>query len=276
MITTRDLLAAGADRLAAAGIDSAAVDARLLLEYCLGVEHNRLILVDEVDPAAAMAFEDVLGRRAGREPLQHIVGRAPFRHLEVAVGPGVFIPRPETELLIDAVVPHLTAGDLAVDLCSGSGVLALALAHEVPGLHVVAVESDPDALEWLRRNVAKTSVRVERADVTAGPILPSLAGQAAAVVSNPPYVPASSDVSPEVDADPTYAVFAGPDGLEVIPSVLDRAAELLRPGGILAVEHDEIHIDVVPALLAESGLWQDVRGETDLAGRPRYTVAIRR
>jgi release factor glutamine methyltransferase len=276
MITTRELLASGAERLAAAGIDSAAVDARLLLEHCLGVGHNRLILVDEVDPAAAMAFEDALARRERREPLQHIVGRAPFRHLDVAVGPGVFIPRPETELLIDTVAPRVHAGDIVVDLCSGSGALALALAHEVPGLEVVAVEWDPEALTWLRRNIEKTSIRVERADVTAGPLLRSLAGQVAAVVSNPPYVPASSPVAAEVDADPHVAVFAGPDGLEVIPSVIDRAAELLLPGGVLAIEHDESHHDAVPGLLAASGLWDDVRCERDLAGRPRYTVSVRR
>lgn len=276
MILTRDLLASGAERLAAAGIDSAAVDSRLLLEHCLGVGHNRLILLDEVDPAAAMAFEEAVARRERREPLQHIVGRAPFRHLEVAVGPGVFIPRPETELLVDAVGPHLRAGDRVVDLCSGSGALALAIAQEVPGVDVIAVEWDVEALDWLQRNTTGTSVRVERADVTAGPVLTTLAGSVAAVVSNPPYVPASSPVAPEVDADPLIAVFAGPDGLEVIPAVIDRAGELLRPGGVFAVEHDETHVDAVPALLAESGLWQDVRPERDLTGRPRYTVAVRR
>jgi release factor glutamine methyltransferase len=276
MITTRDLLAEGADRLAAAGVESAAVDARLLLEYCLGVGHNRLILVDEVDTAAAMAFEEALGRRERREPLQHILGHAPFRHVDLAVGPGVFVPRPETELLIDAVAAHVHAGDVVVDLCAGSGALALAIAHEVPGLSVVAVELDRDAIGWLRRNVEKTSIRVECADVTAGPVLTSLAGQVSAVVSNPPYVPASSPVAPEVAADPLLAVFAGPDGLEVIPSVVDRAAELLRSGGVLAIEHDETHVEAVPALLTESGQWCDVRGECDLTGRPRYTVAVRR
>lgn len=275
MILTRDLLASGAERLAAAGIESAAVDSRLLLEYCLGVAHNRLILLDEIDPAAAMAFEEVVSRRERREPLQYIIGRAPFRHVDVAVGPGVFIPRPETELLVDAVAPYVRAGDRVVDLCSGSGALALALQHEIPAVEVFAVEWDTEALAWLRRNTAGTPVHVERADVTAGPVLPSLMGQVAAVVSNPPYVPSASPVSPEVDADPSVAVFAGHDGLAVLPGVIDRAAELLRPGGAFAVEHDESHVDAVPALLADSGRWQAVRAERDLAGRPRYTVAIR-
>ncbi|HEV7192974.1 MAG TPA: peptide chain release factor N(5)-glutamine methyltransferase [Jatrophihabitantaceae bacterium] len=276
MITTRELLGSGAERLAAAGIGSAAVDARLLLEHCLGVRHNALILVDDVDTAAAMAYEDALGRREQREPLQHIVGTAPFRYLDVAVGPGVFIPRPETELLVDEILPHVGAGDVVVDLCSGSGALALALAHEVPDLDVVAVESDPEALVWLRRNATMVPVRVESADVTSGPVLASLTGRVAAVVSNPPYVPASTPVAPEVGADPPVAVFAGPDGLEVIPSVIDRAGELLRSGGVLAIEHDESHLDAVPDLLLATGRWRDVRCERDLAGRPRYCVAFRR
>lgn len=276
MITTRALLASGAERLAAAGIESAAVDARLLLEHCLGVGPQKLIMVDEVDPAAAMAYEDALSRRERREPLQHVVGRAPFRHLEVPVGPGVFIPRPETELLVDAVLPALSPGDIAVDLCAGSGALALSLAHEAAGIRVVAVEADPDALDWLRRNCADRDVEVVQADVTAGPLPGSLAGQVAVVVSNPPYVPADAPVATEVDADPAVAVFAGPDGLSVIPSVIARAAELLRAGGVLALEHDETHERAVPDLLTESGDWTGVHGERDLAGRPRYTVAVRR
>jgi release factor glutamine methyltransferase len=214
-------------------------------------------------------------RRIAREPLQHIVGSAPFRTVEVAVGPGVFVPRPETELLVDAVRPGLAAGDRAVDLCAGSGALALALAAEVPGLRVTAVEADPDALAWLRRNTAATRVDVLAADVAAGPLLPELTGRVAAVVSNPPYVPAATEVAAEVRHDPAVAVFAGPDGLALVPAVIARAAELLRPGGVLAVEHDDSHGAAVPELLRADGRWRDVAGHRDLAGRPRFATASR-
>ncbi|HVU92138.1 MAG TPA: methyltransferase, partial [Jatrophihabitans sp.] len=182
---------------------------------------------------------------------------------------------PETELLVDAVLSGLRAGDVAVDLCSGSGALALALAAELPGLEVVAVEADADALAWLRRNAAGTPVTVVDADVAAGPLLPELAGRVAAVVSNPPYVPAGTEVGAEVRHDPPVAVFAGPDGLAVIPHVIARAAELLRPGGVLAVEHDDTHGTAVPDLLAADGRWEQVAGHLDLAGRPRFATAVR-
>jgi release factor glutamine methyltransferase len=233
------------------------------------------VLAPAPDPAAEAAFASLLDRRAEREPLQHIVGTAPFRTIEVAVGPGVFIPRPETELLVDSVRVGLTDGQTAVDLCSGSGALALALAAEVPGLRVVAVEADPDALVWLRRNADATPVQVVAADVTDGPVLPELAGTVAAVVANPPYVPSSVPVGPEVRRDPARAVFAGADGLAVLPAVIARAAELLRPGGRLAVEHDDTHGEAVPDLLVADGRWGEITDHRDLAGRPRYASAVR-
>jgi release factor glutamine methyltransferase len=251
------------------------VDAELLLAAVLGVPRSRLLLAPPPAPEATAAFRALVARRAGREPLQHIVGTAPFRTIEVAVGPGVFVPRPETELLVDAVLPALRPGDLAVDLCSGSGALALALAAERPGIEVVAVEDDPDALAWLRRNTAGTPVRVVAADVAAGPVLPELAGRAAAVVANPPYVPTTVEVGAEVRHDPGRAVFAGADGLELMPAVAARAAELLRPGGVLAVEHDDTHERSVPGLLAADPRWRDVADHRDLAGRPRYATAVR-
>lgn len=275
MTEPREVLRAATRRLARAGVASPRVDAELLLSHVLGVPRSRLLTLSGVHPSAVAALDRLLRRRATREPLQHLVGRAYFRHLEVAVGPGVFVPRPETELLVDAVRPALAAGDTAVDLCSGSGVLALALADEVPGLSAVAVECDQDALAWLRRNAAGSGVRVVAADVTAGAVLPELAGSVTAVVCNPPYVPTSVEVAAEVRHDPAAAVFAGPDGLAIMPAVIARAAELLRPGGVLALEHDDTHEAAVPDLLAADGRWVEVRDHRDLTGRPRYATAVR-
>lgn len=252
------------------------MDAELLLAHVLGTPRSRLVLAPVPSADRVAAFDALVARRAAREPLQHLLGTAAFRHVQVAVGPGVFVPRPETELLVDAVLPHVGANDVAVDLCAGSGALALALADEVPGLAVVAVERAPDALSWLERNADGTGVRVVRADVAAGPVLPDLSGTVAAVVCNPPYVPAGRPVPPEVAADPPDALFAGADGLAVIRSVVARAGELLRPGGVLAVEHDDSHGTAVPELLRRDGRWRAVADHLDLAGRPRYATATRR
>ena len=275
MTEARELLDAASKRLADAGLESPRVDAELLLSHVLGVPRSRLVtLSGPVHPSSAVALDRLLKRRAAREPLQHLLGRAWFRHVEVAVGPGVFVPRPETELLVDAVRPALAAGGCAVDLCAGSGALALALADEVPGLRVLAVEWERDALAWLRRNTAGRPVEVVEADVT-DPLLPELAGRVDAVTCNPPYVPLDAAVGPEVRHDPRAAVFAGADGLALIPAVIARAAELLRPGGVLALEHDDTHGSAVPDLLRADGRWREVAGHADLAGRPRYATAVR-
>jgi release factor glutamine methyltransferase len=254
------------------------VDAELLLAHVLGVPRSRLLMISRVHPSAAVALDRLVKRRAAREPLQHILGRAPFRHIEVAVGPGVFVPRPETELLVDAVLPALRAAarPVAVDLCSGSGALALAVADEVTEARVVAVEQEGPAVGWLQRNAARTPVEVVVGSVTDPMLLADLRGRAHAVVANPPYVPTTADVAPEVGHDPEQAVFAGADGLDVIPHVLARAAELLGPGGVLAMEHDDTHGQAVPDLLRSSGDWAEVLDHHDLTGRPRYVTAIRR
>lgn len=275
MSDPRDVLDQATERLAAAGLESPRVDAELLLSHVLGVPRGRLLMISGVHPSAVVALDRLVKQRLLRAPLQHIVGRAPFRHVQVAVGPGVFVPRPETELLVDAVLPALGAGSVVVDLCSGSGALALALAGEVPGARVVAVESAPDALVWLRRNVRGSAVEVVEGDVTDSGLLPELAAGADAVVANPPYVPTTTDVAAEVRFDPEVAVFAGPDGLAVIPFVIARAAELLRPGGVLAIEHDDSHGGAVPELLAADGRWRDIADHRDLTDRPRYGTAIR-
>ena len=277
MTTARVLLTAAAARLRAAGVASSRVDAELLLAHCLGVDRSRLPLVDAVPAAAETRFAAALARRVRREPLQHILGRAPFRHVELAVGPGVFIPRPETELLVDAVLPTLraTGAPVAVDLCAGSGALALAVADEVPGSRGYAVERSAAALHWLRRNTAGTGVEVVAADVRDPDLLTGLRATADAVLCNPPYVPAAVPVEPEVRADPAEAVFAGADGLERMPAVLARAAELLWPGGVVAIEHDDTHGESLPHLLAVHGAWRDIIAHRDLAGLARYVTAMR-
>jgi release factor glutamine methyltransferase len=266
----RQALLDATQRLAAAGVASPRVDAELLLAHCLGVERSRLSTVDGPAPPE---FAQAVQRRAAREPLQYIVGSAAFRYIDVAVGPGVFVPRPETELLVDAVLPVLAPAATVVDLCAGSGALAVAIAHEVPGAQVYAVERSPAALPWLRRNASRTSVTVVEGDVTDPLLLGELPGRVDAVVSNPPYVPAGTLVEAEVRADPAEAVFAGADGLALIPAVIDRAAALLRAGGVLAIEHDETQAQAVPVLLRDG--WRDVADHRDLAGRPRYTTAVR-
>jgi len=267
-----------AARLAIAGIDTPRVDAELLLSHVIGVRRSRLLMIDTVHPSAVVALDRLLKRRVAREPLQHLVGRAPFRHIQVAVGPGVFVPRPETELLVDAVLPRLraVAEPVAVDLCSGSGALALAVADEVPTARVIAVELDTDAANWLTRNARGTRVEVVVGDVTDPGVVRDLTGRVDAVVCNPPYVPDATEVSPEVRFDPKRAVFAGPDGLALMPDVIARAAELLRPGGVLALEHDDTHATVVADLLDTDDRWQDVLDRRDLTDRPRYVTAVRR
>jgi release factor glutamine methyltransferase len=258
-------------------VPSPEVDAALLLSHVLGVPRTQLLLAPEPSAEQADVFDLLIARRAAREPLQWIVGTAAFRNIEVAVGPGVFVPRPETELLVDAVLPVLRAAPhpIAVDLCSGSGALALAVADEVPAARVIAVELDGPAAEWLRRNASGTRVEVVLGDVVDADVVDDLAGQVDAVVCNPPYVPTGTDVAAEVHFDPEHAVFAGPGGLALLPYVIARAAELLRPGGLLAVEHDDSHGRAVPELLDADGRWREIADHRDLADRPRYATALR-
>ncbi|RKR88090.1 release factor glutamine methyltransferase [Micromonospora pisi] len=280
--------------LSAAGIGPARVEAELLAAYVLDTSRGRLALTARFTPAQLERFQALVARRAGREPLQHLLGSAPFRYLELAVGPGVFIPRPETELLAGVGVDAAKriageaggtggAGDpVVVDLCSGSGAIALSVADEVPGARVVAVERSTEALVWLRRNAAERAaagdrpIEVVAGDVTDPGLLAELAGRVDVLLCNPPYVPEAIAVPPEVaDHDPAEAVFGGADGLAVIRPVLDRAAALLRPGGLLGIEHDDTHAEAVPALLRAYGAFEEVRDHPDLAGRPRFVTARR-
>ncbi|MBB4963574.1 peptide chain release factor N(5)-glutamine methyltransferase [Saccharothrix violaceirubra] len=267
--------------LAAAGVDSPRVDAELLAAHVLGVSRSRLPLIPLVDPAVVDALHKLVLARQTRVPLQHLTGAVHMGGIDLAVGPGVFIPRPETEYLLDRVLSTVDFS-VAVDLCTGSGALALALAHNRPGAIVHAVERDATALSWARRNAdaraaaGDTPIRLHSGDVTAPDVLADLEGTADLVVCNPPYVPDDTPVQPEVaDHDPRQAVFGGPDGLDVIRHVVGLAARLLKPGGWVAIEHDDTHGESVPALLAARRVLTDVEGHLDLAGRPRFATARR-
>ncbi|MFC3501061.1 peptide chain release factor N(5)-glutamine methyltransferase [Micromonospora krabiensis] len=280
-------MARAARALADAGVEAARAEAEQLAAYVLAVPRGRLALADGFDPDQLAALDALVGRRVAREPLQHLTGSAAFRHLELAVGPGVFVPRPETELLagwgIEWARRAAPPGPLVVDLCSGSGAIALAVAQELPAARVVAVERSPEALDWLRRNAADRvaagdrPVEVVEADVTAPDLLADLVGQVDVLLCNPPYVPADTVVPPEVAGhDPAEAVFGGVDGLTVIRPVIARAAALLRPGGALGIEHDDTHGADVPALLVADGRFTDVVDHPDLTGRARFATASRR
>jgi release factor glutamine methyltransferase len=264
--------------LDAAGVPSPQVDAVLLAQECSGVPRARLEDLDDPGPR----FWQLVERRARREPLQHLVGKAWFRHLEVGVGPGVFVPRPETELVAGAAVDEATrvaAGGrppVVVDLGAGSGVIGLSVRHEVPVAVVHAVEVDPDAFGWLRGNSEGSGLHLHLADLA--DCLPELDGEVDVVVSNPPYIPpAAVPRDPEVrDHDPVRALYgSGEDGLGELRAVVARARGLLRPGGLLAVEHADVQQGDVLHLLAGPGDWAGVRAHRDLAGRPRYVTARR-
>ncbi|MGY1693320.1 peptide chain release factor N(5)-glutamine methyltransferase [Geodermatophilus sp. SYSU D00814] len=284
-MNTRTLLADAARRLADAGVESPRVDAELLLAHVLGTSRTALLTRGDVDDDTAARFAALLDQRAGRVPLQHLTGRAAFRHLELAVGPGVFVPRPETEQLVEWALGRLagTDGPVVVDLGSGSGAIALSVAHEHPGARVTAVERDPQAVEWTRHNAAQRAAAGDRpvtvlaGDMTDPRLLTDLDGAVDLVVSNPPYVPDGARVPREVaDHDPPLALWGGPDGLDVVRGLLRTAARLLRPGGALGIEHADQQGEALPALVRGTGDFTDVADHPDLAGRPRFTTAVRR
>lgn len=281
-MSPRELVRAGAVRLAEAGVASPEHDAAELLAHVLGTTRARLPLVGAVDPTSRSRYDALVTRRAAREPLQHLTGTAAFRYVEVAVGPGVFVPRPETELLagwaVDRAREVLVAGEtpVVVDLCTGSGVIARSLADEVPEARVHAVELDPAAYAWAERNLAGTGVDLRQGDLATA--FDDLAGQVHVLVSNPPYVPleAWESVAPEArDHDPHLALFSGDDGLDAIRVIARRGLELLHPGGVVGVEHADVQGEAAPAVFSDHGRWEEVRDHRDLAGRARYLTARR-
>ncbi|GAA0465574.1 release factor glutamine methyltransferase [Actinoplanes capillaceus] len=271
------LTAAAAD-LAAAGVSSPRVDAELLVAHVLGVPRGRLLLIDSIRAAEVDRFRELVARRARRIPLQHLLGTAAFRYVELAVGDGVFVPRPETELLAGWGVARTDPGAVVVDLCSGSGAIAVSIADETKAGRVIAVERSPAALTWLRRNAAAHPViEVVAGDVTDPGLLSELHGAVDVLLCNPPYVPDGTPVPPEVAGhDPAEAVFGGGDGLTVIRPVIELAAALLKPGGSVGIEHDDVHGEAVPALLRADGRFTEVATHDDLTERPRYATARRR
>jgi release factor glutamine methyltransferase len=275
--SAQDAIAVATALLARAGVDSPRVDAELLAAEVLGVPRGRLHSA-RFDDAGLTRYTGLVRARATRRPVQHLTGRAPFRLLDLAVGPGVFIPRPETELLVDWGLERIARfpAPTVVDLCAGTGAIALSVAREHPGARVFAVENQPEALEWLYRNASGSPVTVVEGDVTDPATLSTMDGWVDLVLCNPPYVPDGTPVQPEVgEHDPYPAVFAGPDGLAVIRPVIHRAAALLRPGGWLGLEHDDSQGGTVPALLSASHRYADVADHPDLAGRPRFATARR-
>jgi release factor glutamine methyltransferase len=282
-----DEIALATARLAEAGVESPRADAELIAAHVHGIKRGELHAVP--DAAFDATFWADIARRANREPLQHITGHAYFRYLDLSVGPGVFVPRPETEVMTGWAIDRLRAMDVAepvaVDLGTGSGAIALSIAQEVPRARVHAVEADPLARGWAERNITRyvdsnTAGRVllHGGDFTRGlRELPELAPLVAAVdlvVSNPPYIPVGSEVPPEVgEYDPPAALWSGTDGLDAMRSVERVARELLRPGGVVAVEHGWQQGAAVYWIFSEEAGWRDTRNHRDLANRDRFVTA---
>ena len=271
------MLAEAVAELSAAGVASPRVDAELLAAHVLEIPRGRLALMDSMRQDELRRFRVLVAERARRIPLQHLLGMAAFRHLELSVGDGVFVPRPETELLAGWGIEHALSGGIVVDLCSGAGAIALSVADETNAKMVYAVERSLVALSFLRRNAAAyPTIQVVEGDVTDPGLLADLEESVDVVLCNPPYVPDGTPVPPEVsDHDPAEAVFGGADGLEVIRPVIALAARLLKSGGHVGIEHDDVQGDAVPALLREDGRFAEVTAHRDLAGRPRFATARR-
>ncbi|MBH1933680.1 peptide chain release factor N(5)-glutamine methyltransferase [Streptomyces sp. AV19] len=269
-------VAQATQRLADAGVPSPRFDAEELAAFVHGVKRGELHLVADADFDAR--YWEAVARREAREPLQHITGRAFFRYLELQVGPGVFVPRPETESVVGWAIDAVRAMDvvepLIVDLCTGSGAIALALAQEVPRSRVHAVELDEDALAWARKNVEGSRVQLHHGNALTA--LPELDGQVDLVVSNPPYIPLTEweYVAPEArDHDPQLALFSGEDGLDTIRGLERTAHRLLRPGGVVVIEHADTQGGQVPWIFTEERGWADAADHPDLNNRPRFATA---
>jgi release factor glutamine methyltransferase len=279
-----DEIAMASARLAEAGVESPRADAELIAAHVHGVPRSALHTVP--DARFEPRYWDDIARRASREPLQHITGVAYFRYLDLEVGPGVFVPRPETEVMTGWAIEELQKMDIAeptvADLGTGSGAIALAIAQEVPRARVHAVEADPLARSWAERNIARCGAAAAhvagRVSLHGGDFaseLPELDGSVDLVISNPPYIPVGAWVAPEVgEYDPATALWGGSDGLDAIRVIERVATRLLRPGGLVAVEHGSPQGAAVYWVFAEENGWRQTRNHTDLAGRDRFITAM--
>ena len=282
-LTFKEFLRGGKEQLAAAGF--AEVEAEHLLAHTLGISrmdlHNPLTVENALAAIGDMnvveeTFWKLLDRRCAHEPLQYLTGVAYFRHLEIKVGPGVLVPRPESELLVESVLTHiekLSGAVSVVDLGSGSGALALAIATEAPQTHVIAVEKSPEAIHWLKENVSfiDEKVRILESDVAT-----ALEGvKCDVVIANPPYVPDSQELPRDVaDHEPAVALFGGADGMKSPRLFISAAGRLLKSGGFLAIEHHEEQGGAIADVLSAD--FTDILLHKDLTGRPRFTTAVRR
>jgi release factor glutamine methyltransferase len=267
------ILDGATQRLAEAGVPSPRVDAELLLGHVLGVPRGMLAGA-RPESHQRQEFDRLVDARARRVPLQHLTGSTGFRYVDIEVGPGVFVPRPETELLagwaIDAVAG--IEAPLVVDLCTGSGAIALSVVREVPGAQVAAVELDEQAFAWALRNLAEAGVDLRQGDMADA--FGDLDGTVDVVVCNPPYIPLDAWESVALEArdhDPALALWSGDDGLDAFRVLEPTAWRLLRPGGVLGAEHADVQGASAPAVFADR--WLEVRDHLDLAGRPRFVTA---
>lgn len=274
-----DLIFEQAARLDHAGLPSPGADARILVAHAVGCEVGELLgrwEISDDDAARAIALVD---RRLAGEPVQHITGEAHFRYETLDVGPGVFIPRPETELLAGWAIDFLAARPAGercvVELCAGSGAITRSIVRELGGVNAHVNERSRDAEPYLRRNLESLPVELHIGDMADA--FPALDGAVDLVVVNPPYVPtALRDELPRdvVGHDPDDALFSGPEGLDAIRVVVDVALRLLKSGGAVAIEHDDSHQAQVLGILAEKGFVR-VEGHQDLTGRDRFATALR-
>lgn len=272
----QDSLRWAAEQFARAGVPSPEVDAKLIAAELLGIGVPELFF--HLHAATPAGFQEMVARRCTREPLQHILGRAHIAGIELHIGPGAFIPRPETEVLIDVALREIKEKQLSeiVDLCSGPGTLALSLAHAAPQTHITGVEVDSRAAQWAIKNRAALGLE-DRVDLLVGDATDpatfpaELFGKVEMVVSNPPYVPENPDLEAEVYFDPHHAVFGGDDGMELIPGIIEMAAKLLVPGGWFGMEHDESTAQ--RCVEAAAGAFDQIRTIKDLTGRPRFLIA---
>lgn len=276
--TVGDLLRHGRARLGQSGLTGP--DAELLLAHVLGISRGRLQVLEAIASPVAAAdatrFADAVTRRAAREPLQHITGRAPFRHIELEVGPGAFVPRPETELLVELALERLPEGGTVLDAGTGSGAIAVAIAVERPDARVSAVEASPAAFVWARRNVRRLAPGVELIHDRFERTLARAHG-IDLLVSNPPYVPHAA-IPRDVEVflhDPDQALYSGADGLDAIRALAAAGVHAVRPGGGILLEHAEHQGAGVREILADAG-WRSPRTHRDLTGRDRVTEAVTR